>query len=101
MAQIGSGTNELASVLVDEFGEWYRNLATRGAVPCAFTGVTANGNQAVIILTGLSLNHVQRREFLIWLCRTESFVSYAYSTQSKQTPEAAKSSRARDGERLR
>jgi hypothetical protein len=68
MAQMGSGTNELASVLVDEFGEWYRNLATRGAVPCAFTGVAANGNQAVVILTGLSLNRVQRREFLIWLC---------------------------------
>jgi len=32
-------------------------------------------------LTGLPLNHVQRREFLIWLCRTEQFVAYAYATR--------------------
>jgi hypothetical protein len=31
-------------------------------------------------LTGLPLDRIQRREFLIWLCRAEQFVAYAYGT---------------------
>jgi hypothetical protein len=78
---IGAEANDLAWLLADEFEAWHRNLAEKGIIPRAFTGVTTNGNQAVVILTGLSLNHIQRRDFLIWLCRTEGFVGYAYSTQ--------------------
>jgi len=72
---------ELARLLAEEFGEWHRNLAAKGVIPRAFTGVAATGKQAVVILTGLPLNHIQRRQFLIWLCRIEGFVGYAYSTQ--------------------
>jgi hypothetical protein len=72
--------NDLAVVLVDEFTEWFQNLGVKGALPRAFTGVTKDGKQAVIILTDLPLNHIQRREFLIWLCRNEQFVAYAYGT---------------------
>jgi hypothetical protein len=78
---IGDEANHLAWLLANEFETWHRDLAEKGIVPRAFTGVTTNGNQAVVILTGLPLNHVQRRDFLIWLCRTEGFVGYAYSTQ--------------------
>jgi hypothetical protein len=76
-----NGASELAQLLADEFAEWHRNLAEEGVIPRAFTGVTATGKQAVVILTGLPLNHTQRRQFLIWLSRTEGFVGYAYSTQ--------------------
>jgi hypothetical protein len=47
---------------------------------CVFTGVTKDGKQAIVILTGLPLSDVQRRNFSIWLCRTENFVAYAYGT---------------------
>jgi hypothetical protein len=73
--------SDLAAVLAAEFEQWFRNLGLQGALPRAFTGVTNDGNQAIVILTGLPLNHVQRRGFLIWLCRTEQFVAYAYATR--------------------
>lgn len=73
--------NDLAWLLANEFETWHRNLAEKGIIPRAFTGVTANGNQAVLILTGLFSDPIQRRNFLIWLCRTEGFVACAYSTQ--------------------
>jgi hypothetical protein len=76
----GADANDLAWLLANEFEVWHRNLAEKGIIPRAFTGVTASGNQAVVILTGLSMDHVRRRNFLIWLCRTEGFVCYAYST---------------------
>ena len=72
--------NDLATLLVDEFEAWFRSLGTRGFLPRAFTGVTKGGNQAVIILTGLPFDHVQRRDYLIWLCRAEQFETYAYGT---------------------
>jgi hypothetical protein len=74
------GAGDLAAVLASEFDIWFRTLGARGFIPRAFTGVTKEGKQAVVILTGLTLDHVQRREFLIWLCRTEQFVAYAYGT---------------------
>lgn len=85
MAENTSATNEpstdLSLVLVGEFSTWFETLGTKGILPRAFTGVTDDGKQAVIILTGLPLDHIQRREFLIWLCRNEGFVAYAYGTQ--------------------
>ena len=66
--------------LVQEFAAWFRNLALQGVVPRTFTGVTRDGKQAIVILTGLPLDHMQRRDFVIWLCRTEGFVAYAYGT---------------------
>lgn len=75
------GTGELAQLLVHEFADWHKRLGENGVIPRAFTGVTATGQQAVVVLTGLPFDHIQRRQFLIWLCRREAFVGYAYSTQ--------------------
>lgn len=77
----GSADGDLASLLIAEFAEWFQNLGAKGVLPRAFTGVSKGGKQAVVILSGLPLDHDQRREFLIWLCRTEEFVAYAYGTQ--------------------
>lgn len=74
-------SSDLALVLIGEFSAWFETFGVEGILPRAFTGVTSDGKQAVIILTGLPLDHIQRREFLIWLCRTEGFVAYAYGTQ--------------------
>jgi hypothetical protein len=74
-------TTELARLLVAEFANWHRNLGEKGVLPRAFTGVTAMGRQAVLVLTGLPLDRIQRRQFLIWLCRKEELVGYAYSTE--------------------
>jgi hypothetical protein len=73
--------NDLALVLIGEFSAWFEALSGKGILPRAFTGVTRDGKQAVIVLTDLPLDHVQRRAFLIWLCRTEAFVAYAYGTR--------------------
>lgn len=73
--------SDLALVLIGEFSAWFETLGAKGILPRAFTGVTNGGKQAVIILTGLPFDHIQRREFLIWLCRNEGFVAYAYGTQ--------------------
>src|SRR5262249_32038387 len=77
MDQIPGG---LAALLAHEFAVWLRNLGLQGILPRAFTGVTLGGVQGIIILTGLPFDHVQRRDFLIWLCRVEHFVAYAYGT---------------------
>ena len=69
--------NDLALILFNEFSEWYRSLAAKGTLPRAFTGVTSGGKQAVIVLADLSLDHVQRREFLILLRRNQQFVAFA------------------------
>jgi len=71
---------DLALELAEEFDVWFRNLGSQGIIPRAFTGVTSDGRQFVVVLSGLSLNHSQRRNFLIWLCRHEQFVAYAYGT---------------------
>jgi hypothetical protein len=73
-------SNDTATALATEFEMWFRNLSEQAVLPRAFTGVTKDGKQAVIILTGLPLTDVQRRNFLIWLCRNEEFVAYAYGT---------------------
>jgi hypothetical protein len=73
-------SGDLASGLIAEFVVWFQNLGAKGILPRAFTGVTNDGKQAVIFLSGLPLDHIQRREFLIWLCRNEGFVAYAYAT---------------------
>jgi hypothetical protein len=74
-------SSDLASLLIAEFAERFQNLGAKGVLPRAFTGVSKGGKQAVVILSGLPLDHDQRRGFLIWLCRTEEFVAYAYGTQ--------------------
>jgi hypothetical protein len=37
----------------------------------------------VLVLKGVTLDPVQRRNFLIWLCKAEQFVAYAYGTPVK------------------
>jgi hypothetical protein len=73
-------SDDLASLLVAEFAVWFQNLGAKGILPRAFTGVTGSGNQAVTVLAGLPLDHIQHRRFLVWLCRNEGFVAYAYGT---------------------
>jgi hypothetical protein len=76
-------SGDLAAVLAAEFEGWFRNLSSQGAIPRAFTGVTKDGTQVTVFLTDLPLDHIQRRDFLIWLCRTHQFVAYAYATHVK------------------
>jgi hypothetical protein len=78
---VAMAENDLALVLIGEFSAWFEALSAKDVLPRAFTGVTRDGNQAVVILTNLPLDHVQRRAFLIWLCRNEGFVAYAYGTR--------------------
>jgi hypothetical protein len=68
-------------VLASEFAVWFQALGAKGVLPRAFTGVTQGGKQAVVVLTGLPIVYIQRRDFLIWLCRNEEFTAYAYATQ--------------------
>ena len=89
-------TGDLAVALVAEFNGWFQNLAAKGIIPRAFTGVTKEGKQGIVILTGLPLDHVQRRNFLIWLCRTEKFIAYAYGTEVVVAETLATTSRGID-----
>jgi hypothetical protein len=73
--------DDLATILSAEMEIWFQNLSVQGIIPRAFTGATKGGSQAIVILNDLPLDHVQRRHFLIWLCRTEEFIAYAYATQ--------------------
>ena len=79
-AMTDSTSTDLAAVLAAEFEGWLRNLSSKGVILRTFTGVTANGSQVTLILSGLPLTRVQRRDFLIWLCRTQRFVAYAYAS---------------------
>ncbi len=45
-------------------------------------------------MTGLPFDHVQHRNFLIWLCRTEQFVAHAYGTQVGIAGESNKTTEA-------
>jgi hypothetical protein len=74
--------NDLAVTLASEFEGWFRSLASKGDLPRVFTGVTKDGKQAMLILSGLPLDRIQMLDFLIWLCRTEQFVTYALATKS-------------------
>jgi hypothetical protein len=73
-------SSDLAVILADEFAVWFRNLGPQGFLPRAFTGVTKDRKQAIITLNGLPFDRVQGRDFLVWLCRTEQFVAYAYAS---------------------
>jgi len=73
-------SGDLAAVLAEEFAVWFRNLGAQGFLPRAFTGVKRDGKQGIVVLSRLPLDHVQRCDFLIWLCRTEQFIAYAYGT---------------------
>jgi hypothetical protein len=73
-------SNDLAVALSSEFEAWFRDNCAKGALRRSFTGVTKDGVQAVVILTGSPFDHVERRDFIIWLCRKEKFIAYAYGT---------------------
>jgi hypothetical protein len=55
-------SNDLAVVLAQEFAVWFRNLGVQGILPRAFTGVTKDGKQGIIILTGLPFDRLQQPE---------------------------------------
>ena len=77
---MGEVSSDMAVILAGEVAIWLQNLGAKGALPRVFTGITREGKQAIVILTGLPFDHVQRREFIVWLCRHEKFVAYAYAT---------------------
>jgi hypothetical protein len=58
-------------------------MGEKGVIPRTLTGVTNDGRQVSIILNGLELDHVQHFNFLIWLCRTENFIAYAYCSHMR------------------
>ncbi len=66
--------------LIGELSQWYGRLGTMGEIPRAFAGVTTSHQQLIVILTGLPFDDVERREFLIWLCRQEKIGAYVYGT---------------------
>ncbi len=72
--------SDMAWLLQTEFASWYGELGAKGKMPRAFTGVTDAGRQAVVIISDSLFDHVQRREFLIWLCREERIWAYVYGT---------------------
>ena len=88
-------SGDLATLLVEELVTWFRAIGARGVILRVFTGVTKDGRQAYVILTGLPLDHMQRRDFLIWLCRTEQFTAYAYGTHVGVTDDDGSSHRRR------
>jgi hypothetical protein len=77
---MNQSSGDLAALLVEELAAWFRATGARGVILRVFTGVTKDGRQAYVILAGLPLDHIQRRDFLIWLCRTEQLTAYAYGT---------------------
>src|SRR5688572_16489497 len=77
--------------LIGEFSQWYGRLGTMGEIPRAFAGVTSAHQQVIVILSGLPFDDVERREFVIWLCREEQVDAYVYGThvmsaKSGETP---------------
>lgn len=71
---------DIAETLVEEFANWYSNLGAAGAIPRAFSGVTEDWRQFIVVLTGIPIEERNRREFLIWLCRREAVIAYIYGT---------------------
>jgi hypothetical protein len=77
---ITQARDDLAVQLIAELTVWYQRLSDT-AIPRVISGVKQDGQQVVVILTGYGLDHhVQRRKFLIWLCRKEQFIAYGYVT---------------------
>lgn len=72
--------DDIAEQLAAQVEQWFANLAKRGEIPRAFTGVTPDGRQLIVILNGLPFDHVKRRDFLIWLCQKYRMIAYAYAT---------------------
>jgi len=67
----GVGDSDLAAVLAYEFAVWFQRNGAQGTLPTAFSGVTKDGKQAVFFLSGFPFDHVQHRDFLIFLFRAE------------------------------
>lgn len=83
------GDGDLAAVLAYEFAVWFERNGAQGSLPTAFSGITKDGKQVIFFLTGFPFNHVQRRDFLIWLCRAEQFVAYVYGTHVERIDRAS------------
>jgi len=85
----GTGDSDLAAVLAYEFAVWFQRNGAQGTLPTAFSGVTKDGKQAVFFLSGFPFDHVQHRDFLIFLFRAEQFVAYAYGTHVERIDKAS------------
>lgn len=67
--------------LLEEYSVWYQNLARdHGRLPNTISGISADGNQFIFILDGLSLNHVDKNNFIITILTIERSETFMYGT---------------------
>lgn len=64
--------------LLNEFAYWYRNLAEKGILPRALSGINAQGEQFLIRLDGITLDHQARHQLIHTILKEEQSVCYAY-----------------------
>lgn len=64
--------------LLNEFAVWYRKLAEKGALPRALSGINAQGEQFLIRLDGITLDHEERHGLIHTILEEEKSVCYAY-----------------------
>lgn len=72
----------MAEALAIATEQWIITLGKRGVIPRAFVAITDDGRQFTVLLNGLPLDHVRRRDFLIWLCRKLNTDAYSYTTHA-------------------
>jgi TPR repeat protein len=71
----------VAQTLSDEFQEWYANLGQQGVILRAFSAVRRDGKQFIVIFSGEDIDHIERLDLMIWLCRSQDTAGYIYATQ--------------------
>jgi hypothetical protein len=76
------GRNDIMSAdlleLLNEFAYWYRKLAEKGVLPRALSGINGQGEQFLIRLDGVTLNHQERHKLIHTILKEEQSVCYAY-----------------------
>lgn len=64
--------------LLNEFAFWYQELAKKGPLPRALSGINAQGEQFLIRLDNLALEHPERHALIRTILSEEQAVCYAY-----------------------
>lgn len=78
------GDRQFLLEFLNEFAVWYQNLAAKGALPRALTGIDAQGAQFLVRLDGITLEHEDRHGLVQSILREEGAVSYAYGGPKPQ-----------------
>jgi len=63
---------------LNEFAYWYQQMARKGELPRALSGVNASGEQFVVRLDGLVLPDEERHRLIRCILLQEESTSYAY-----------------------